>query len=300
MITAMMLFFTNIFLAQPGTDPLVAYSILSATLLSATLVPTAVSAYITLLGSRWIGDSRFADFWGLKLAAMAVTTVWLLVFAVPFYLNFRDSNETSLTNDENRATVDCLAEGTLVNFFAILCIFIQSYEIIYIALFNAFNNFKSLMYANLLGFFIGYLPVALLATYVNTDYASGTVGDSCTFGSTVVNGTAASSAADQQNAGSWDIVFGANYPMFHAVKLGSLLYMYITSIRPQVLEEQAELFRKLHFDDKPETEFLDLDAQLGVWCACCKGRGCGCMQSRDDGEEASLMKSAPSTTYSEA
>ena len=62
-------------------------------------------------GRRWIGDSRFADFWGLKLAAMAVTTVWLLVFAVPFYLNFRDSNETSLTNDENRATVDCLAEG---------------------------------------------------------------------------------------------------------------------------------------------------------------------------------------------
>jgi len=252
MVTATMLLLTTIFVSRPNDDTLVAYNVISATLGFCNMVPTVMAMFIIFIGSRWLADKQFAMFWGLKLCAMSISIVWSLTFGIGFFFYSRGSNRKNLTNDENEDHVKCLVDGGLVTFFAILNILAFALETVYNALFNAFNRFYWIMVVNLVAFFVFYLPPALLGTYANTNYAEGTVGTHC----------------DGYEDGSWDIVVAANFPFFHWAKFLMFLYIYIKVIRPDVLEEQASIYKDFEEGGGAEKNFLDFSETLSF---CGKG-----------------------------
>ena len=124
-------------------------SITSAT--SLTAIPGNVFAwYIVFFGSRYVGDKRYAQFWGLY-RAMTFGVVMVCILAVLVIPGMIKSQVKIVSSDANQAEVSAYVETVQVGVIALGTVILQMFMVFLSNCFVAWTQFERQFYCYLVG-----------------------------------------------------------------------------------------------------------------------------------------------------
>lgn len=123
-----------------------------------------LSFYVTYFGSRFLGDKRYAGFWGI----VKFTRIWVVILTAFSFVGYEiilDIAIGSVTDPSNKARVDADFSKSRVRGGLAFAVIFGNFALYYRSIFLALHHFKTIFFVVLLSYLSLGIPFAALGMH---------------------------------------------------------------------------------------------------------------------------------------
>lgn len=285
---------------QINADVPIAANIIQNTIKTVTLPSVVAASFVVYIGSRFVGDSRFAMFWGLKRGVLAFN-VFATILSVVIFKAALAAASGALMNDggskgvNNELHINCLIglspcaqnpslcnsehvrndnPSTLTTMvLSLLCVIFSGWQAVLMNVFIALNAFYEILLAVVIPFVFIFVPGSLISTLAFSPM-SGISGGQCIISNTTHYYKPTSpgygaplSTGSSTGDGNWSLLISMNLTFTVVGQFICFYFLYHYKLRPEEREREAQSIvnmTEVAANEDGGKKFYDLATALGL------------------------------------